>query len=124
MRPVAPGPHILCPLAALPDGQARGFILPLAGDAPQPGFPDPEQRILVVRRGDILRGYRNICPHAGTPLDWTPDRFMSLDGRHLHCATHGALFQVEDGRCVGGPCRGRSLTAIPVAVRDGMVVAL
>lgn len=124
MRPVASGPHILFPLAALPDGQARGFILPLAGNGPQPGFPHPEQRILVVRRGDTVRGYRNICPHAGTPLDWTPDRFMSLDGRYLQCATHGALFQVEDGRCVGGPCRGKSLAAIPVTVTDGMVVAL
>jgi len=119
MRPLAAGPHALCPLAGLPDGQARGFILPLAGDAPQPGFPYPEQRILVVRQGDTVRGYGNICP-----LDWTPDQFMSLDGRHLQCATHGALFRVSDGHCVAGPCRGKALPPIRVTVTAGMVTAL
>lgn len=121
-RALAPGPHRLCRLDAIPDGQARGFILPLAGEAPQPDFPEPEQRVLVVRRGPQVWAYRNICPHAHTPLDWTPDRFMSADGRHLHCATHGARFEVATGACAGGPCRGQGLTALPVRVRDAMVL--
>ena len=37
------------------------------------------------------------------------------------CAVHGASFETECGECVGGPCRGDRLRAIPVEVRDGVV---
>lgn len=101
----------LCRIEDITDGQARGFVV-------------GGQDILVARRGGRVYGYVNSCPHAGSPLDWTPDRFMSLDGRHLQCATHGALFRVEDGACVAGPCRGRALATVPVAIDpDGRVVA-
>ena len=45
-------------------------------------------------------GYVNSCPHLGSPLDWVPNRFLSADGRHVLCATHGALFRIEDGKVV------------------------
>jgi nitrite reductase/ring-hydroxylating ferredoxin subunit len=35
---------------------------------------------------------------------------------------HGARFRIADGYCVFGPCLGKSLAAVPVAVVDGMVV--
>jgi len=98
----------------IPDGQARGFVL---------GEGMARWRLLVARRGNTVFGYRNECPHAWTPLDWTPDRFMSLDGLFLQCATHGALFRVEDGFCIAGPCAGRRLTAVPVRLApDGSVL--
>ena len=62
--------------------------------------------IFAVRQGDVVRVWVNSCPHVGTPLDWTPDRFMSRDGQHIICATHGALFSTETGDCTLGPCRG------------------
>jgi len=34
---------------------------------------------------------------------------------------HGALFDVETGTCVSGPCAGRSLRALPLRVADGWV---
>ena len=55
-------------------------------------------------------------------LDFMPDRFLTRDGRHLLCSTHGALFDIATGLCLHGPCKGRSLRAVPVALRDGMVV--
>ena len=76
----------------------------------------------MARRGTAVHGYVNTCPHAGSPLDWVPDRFMSADGRHLLCATHGALFRVDDGFCIAGPCAGASLRPVAVTVRDGLVV--
>ncbi|MDE1149370.1 MAG: Rieske (2Fe-2S) protein [Azospirillaceae bacterium] len=106
-------PHPLCRLDDIPDGQAKGISW---------GVGSAREDILVVRRGDAAYGYRNRCPHVGTSLDWTPGQFMSADGRHLHCATHGALFRVEDGFCVHGPCAGRSLSAVPVRVQDGAVL--
>ena len=61
---------------------------------------------MAVRQGEKVHVWVNSCPHIGTPLDWTPDRFMTADGRHLICATHGALFEPATGECTAGPCRG------------------
>ncbi len=38
--------------------------------------------------------------------------------------THGALFRIDDGRCLAGPCQGDRLEPFPIAVRDGVVYAL
>ncbi|HNV79908.1 MAG TPA: Rieske (2Fe-2S) protein, partial [Thermomonas sp.] len=37
----------------------------------------------------------------------------------LVCAAHGASFELANGVCVAGPCRGESLRAVAVEVRDG-----
>ncbi|HYC03913.1 MAG TPA: Rieske (2Fe-2S) protein [Azospirillaceae bacterium] len=103
----------LCRLEEIPDGQAKGFVR---------GEGAGRLKLLVARRGDRVYGYVNSCPHVGVPLDWSEDRFMSLDGLHLQCATHGAQFRVADGFCVLGPCKGRSLTPLPVRVEDGAVL--
>lgn len=78
--------------------------------------------MFVVRKGDNVFGYVNICPHARTPLDWTPDQFMTHDKTNLMCATHGAQFRIEDGFCIAGPCLGLSLTPVPIEVSSGDVV--
>tara|TARA_A100001037_G_C15125441_1_gene625919 strand:- start:456 stop:713 length:258 start_codon:yes stop_codon:yes gene_type:complete len=78
--------------------------------------------MFVVRRGEDVFGYVNICPHARTPLDWTPDQFLTRDKTNLLCATHGAQFRIEDGFCVAGPCPGASLIPVPIAISDGDVV--
>ena len=44
-----------------------------------------------------------------------------VDRRHILCATHGALFRIEDGHCLAGPCKGKGLTAVAVAVAGGEV---
>jgi len=78
--------------------------------------------MFVVRRGNDVFGYVNICPHAGTPLDWTPGQFLTRDKTNLLCATHGAQFRIEDGLCVAGPCPGSSLTPVPIGILGGDVV--
>jgi len=107
-------PRVLCRFEDIPDSEAKGFEIPVEGGRPR--------EILVARRGDAAYGYMNVCPHAGTPLDWKPDTFMSWDKRFLLCATHGALFEVETGLCVAGPCTGARLRPVAVALRDGEVV--
>jgi nitrite reductase/ring-hydroxylating ferredoxin subunit len=109
----------LCLLEEIPDGTGRGFTLK-SGALGKPEAVD----ILVVRTGNRVFGYVNSCPHARAPLDWTPDRFMSRDGRHIQCATHGALFDIETGRCISGPCVGKHLTPVELIVTgDGRVAA-
>ena len=76
-----------------------------------------------MRRGPAVHAYVNRCPHRGTPLDLVPDQLFHRDGRHLVCATHGAIFRVEDGVCISGPCYGDQLTPVPLADRDGVLHA-
>ncbi len=102
----------MCRLDDVPDGEARGFRLERA---------DGELRVIVARRGARAFVYRNRCPHRGTPLDWVPDRFMDREGRHLVCATHGAVFRLDDGLCLAGPCAGDALEALASEVVDGEV---
>jgi nitrite reductase/ring-hydroxylating ferredoxin subunit len=100
----------LCRLEALADGGGRSFEVTDNG----PG-------VLLLRDGEIVRGYVNSCPHRGTPLDLIPDRIRDASGRFIVCSTHGAQFRVEDGVCVFGPCIGARLPAVALSVRDGWV---
>jgi nitrite reductase/ring-hydroxylating ferredoxin subunit len=76
----------------------------------------------VVRVGDDYHAYVNRCPHVGAPLDLWPNEFLSEDGRLVVCATHGAIFQPDSGRCVGGPCAGDRLTRLAVRRHGDRVV--
>jgi len=109
----AVAPRTLCRLDEIPDGGARGLTL---------DGPGAIRDVFAVREGDEVWVYVNVCPHAGTPLDWKPNTFLDPSGTYIMCATHGALFQIEDGLCVGGPCKGDRLHRIPVTVRDGQVI--
>ena len=100
------GQDTLCLVSDIEDGEGRGFAL---GDG---------RDIFVVREGGAVYGYVNACPHQGTPLDWTPDTFISDDTGQILCATHGAQFEIADGACVSGPCAGDRLTPVPLRV-DG-----
>lgn len=74
--------------------------------------------LLLIRVENQLHAYQNHCPHLGIPLNWQPDEFLSLEGTHIQCSTHGALFTVEDGHCIAGPCTGKNLTALALEQRD------
>ena len=73
--------------------------------------------VFIVRGEDEkLAAYENYCPHAGGPLNWLPDKFLSRSKRHLLCTRHGAHFAIHDGACVRGPCVGSSLNPLPITV--------
>ncbi len=98
----------LCRLETLAEGSSRGFDLSASA---------LRDNIFVVRTGAGVFAYRNCCPHTGGPLDWVPNRFLNLEGDLIQCATHAALFRIEDGLCIAGPCVGQSLSAVNVSVR-------
>jgi len=104
---------VLCRLDEIPDGEGRGFTI---------GEGEARTLIAVFRQGGRVHGYINSCPHIGTPLDMIPDRFLTLDKRHILCATHGARFRIHDGYCFAGPCRGERLKTIAVRIAQGSVV--
>lgn len=103
----------LCAFAELDDPGARGFSLKRSGRSLE---------LVLVRRGGEVFAYANSCPHTGINLEWQPDEFLSLDRGFIQCATHGALFRLEDGYCVRGPCAGESLQPIAVERRGEWVV--
>ena len=103
-----------CRLDEIPDGSAKGLVLPNPDGAPL--------RVIVLRRGDGVLAYRNRCPHRGTPLDVRPDDFLDRERGHFVCGTHGALFRIDDGYCVAGPCAGDRLDPIAARVENGIVL--
>ncbi len=77
-----------------------------------------ERQLFAIRQDNELYAYWNSCPHMGIPLNWMPGKFLDLDSVFLQCSSHGALFQISDGECVGGPCVGDRLTPVNLK-RDG-----
>jgi nitrite reductase/ring-hydroxylating ferredoxin subunit len=105
-----------------------GAVLGALADVPNPGarafwYEAGEARasVIIARRGDDLRAYLNICPHARMPLERPDGQVVLQEGRFLLCSAHAASFRLEDGACVGGPGLGRALQALAVRV-DGAVV--
>lgn len=80
--------------------------------------PGPET-VLVGQVGGAWRAYANVCRHHALPLDLGARSAMSDDGRYLLCHQHGALYRLEDGRCVSGPCAGETLAPVAVHATDG-----
>ena len=76
----------------------------------------------IVRRGDAVFGYVDRCPHMGLPLAKVLDDYLAPAGDLIVCSWHSALFQIETGTCVGGPCKGARLTSWPVRVQDGVLL--
>jgi nitrite reductase/ring-hydroxylating ferredoxin subunit len=97
------------PVTDVPPGTSAKFLLWWRGTKVE-GF--------VVNFEGRYHAYVNRCAHAGTPLDWWPNEFFTDDGRLLVCATHGALYEPDSGRCAGGPCGGAALWPL-VARREG-----
>ena len=91
--------HLLCTSAELAEGQSRGFS------------HDGAELLGVRRQGQVYL-YRNRCPHRGIPLNWQPDAFLDTSASLITCAHHGALFLIENGECVAGPCEGESLRTL------------
>lgn len=85
------------------------------------GFQVGEDNVFAVRQQHKVYVYRNRCPHLGIPLEWVPDRFLTSEGELIQCSSHGALFTINDGHCVAGPCAGSALEAITCEVRDKQV---
>ena len=112
--PVADGDEqVLARIEQIEDG---GF---LEVEAVLPG--GDAESLILHRDGDAVRAWLNVCPHAGRRLDWAPGRFLKSKSGELVCAVHGATFELREGVCVAGPCRGDSLRAVAVETAGGHV---
>jgi nitrite reductase/ring-hydroxylating ferredoxin subunit len=99
--------HILCKISDIEDPGSKSFELKIKRKT---------QSIFVVHRDAQFFAYYNQCPHTGATLEWQQDQFLNLDKSLIQCATHGALFMIDSGECIAGPCAGDSLQALPISI--------
>ena len=78
----------------------------------------------AVRYDGTVHGYLNRCAHVPIELDWQEGAFFDITGLYLICATHGATYLPDTGRCVRGPCKGAALVKLPILERDGAIYLL
>jgi nitrite reductase/ring-hydroxylating ferredoxin subunit len=110
---MADDPRLICPSSALADsGRGVRFQVEYFGES-APAF--------VVRKNGKVYAYLNRCAHVAMELDWQEGVFFDHAGRDLLCSTHGATYDTASGRCVGGPCIGKSLVRLLVEEREGMI---
>lgn len=81
-------------------------------------YKDEVLPAFVVRFNGEVRGYINRCGHISLELDFIPGRFFDRSREYLMCSTHGALYNPETGRCIGGPCQGKGLQPIAVVEKN------
>jgi nitrite reductase/ring-hydroxylating ferredoxin subunit len=106
-------PFFLCRLDEIGNPGSKGFEN-IFGEEP----------FFIVRRGEEVFAYGNSCPHYRAPLDWKPDEFLSYEKDLIQCSMHSALFNIDDGICIDGPCLGQALKSLSVEVVDQRIYLL
>ena len=99
---------ILCHRNDIAEGKSKGFQI-------------GERFIFVVKKHNQIYAYENSCPHLGIQLEWQENEFLDNDASLIQCSTHGALFRIEDGECLVGPCAGQSLMAVDITIEGDSI---
>ncbi len=109
-------PEALCHIDEVADPGAKGFSLKQGRK---------ERLLFLIKKEGKVYAYENKCPHAGINLEWQDDDFLDPEKNHIQCSVHGALFNIESGDCMGGPCNGNGLTSLEIEVDgDGNIFLL
>lgn len=103
----------LCPASEIPDPGSRAFELEFQGQA---------LAVFVVHSNAAFHAFVNSCPHTGVNLEWQEDQFLDLDKAFIQCSTHDALFEIDSGLCIAGPCVDEHLQHLDLSEHDGMLV--
>ena len=106
--PNSPEQLRLCALEDIPESTSKGFTL-------------ADRRLFAVNQRGKIYLYQNRCPHLGIPLEWQDDEFLDSSKSMIMCANHGALFVIQTGKCVAGPCSGQALIPVPYNLLDDSI---
>lgn len=104
----------LCKISEIEDPGSKGFNIDHQGR---------DIDLFVVHKDGAFHAFINSCPHTGANLEWLEDQFLDMDKAFIQCATHDALFEVDSGLCVAGPCVDDHLTAIELELKNDTIVA-
>ena len=77
-----------------------------------------ERQLFAVRQDNSIFAYWNLCPHRNSPLNWVPNQFLDVENQLIQCSLHGALFEIDSGFCIAGPCTGDSLQPVELRCED------
>ena len=84
---------------------------------------DDQAYVAIKKRGQVYL-YRNRCPHIGIRLEWQQHQFLDTDKMLIQCANHGALFRIDNGLCVAGPCTGDRLEIVEFRINEKNIYLL
>ena len=96
----------ICMMEEIPEREARAFDTE-SGDT-----------IFITQRDGSFYAYQNVCPHLQVELEFLENQFLDQDQEFIQCSTHGALFEVETGLCITGPCQGDTLEKVNIKVHS------
>ena len=100
--------HLLCKTTDIEDPGSKSFDVKINRRS---------ESIFVVHKNGEFFAYLNQCPHTGATLEWQEDQFLDLDKELIQCATHDALFIIDSGECIAGPCSGDSLQSLALSIQ-------
>lgn len=111
MKASPPNKHsiYLCSLQELTHTQSKGIYL------------EDGRALLIVKRNESLFVYMNRCPHRLVYMESKPDQFLDASGHFIECSSHGALFEIDSGLCVSGPCIKQSLSRIDFSIDNDAI---
>jgi nitrite reductase/ring-hydroxylating ferredoxin subunit len=78
--------------------------------------------LFAVKHDNQMYVYENSCPHLGISLEFQPNQFLDVEKRFIQCSNHNALFEIESGLCLSGPCQGKSLRKIPFVLHEQKIL--
>jgi nitrite reductase/ring-hydroxylating ferredoxin subunit len=104
----------LCHTSDIADPGSKGFELEIRGTSTE---------IFVVHKDTRFFAFVNSCPHTGATLEWLEDQFLDMDNTFIQCSTHDALFEVDSGLCVSGPCVDDHLTPVELLIENDTLLA-
>ena len=96
----------ICMMEDIPQREARAYETP-NGDT-----------IFITQRDGMYYAQQNVCPHLQVELEFLENQFLDRDQEYIECSTHGALFMVETGECISGPCLGQSLEKVEISIHS------
>jgi nitrite reductase/ring-hydroxylating ferredoxin subunit len=104
--------YILCRTSDIEDPGSKSFEV---------NIKDKTESVFVVHKNGEFFAYLNQCPHTGASLEWQQDQFLDLDKELIQCATHDALFIIDSGECIAGPCAGDALQSLPLSIHSDKI---
>jgi nitrite reductase/ring-hydroxylating ferredoxin subunit len=104
--------YYLCPSHALENGgKAEVFDVVYGGQT---------CRAFAIRYEGQVHAYLNRCSHVAMEMDYQEGRFFDQSKKWLICATHGALYEPQSGKCTGGPCKSGLFKIEVLEKEDGV----
>ena len=76
--------------------------------------PHKEISVVIIQKEQRFYAYENVCPHFSVQLDYKEGQFSLYQNQVIMCAHHSALFDIETGMCIDGPCKGKHLQVISI----------